>query len=244
LNGNDSTREIDSNGRVREFVRHVCGDYSDVVPGLDAEQNAVFLFPRWPSRRTFGSKIGQESKAPTTGVESSTLIAKETTEFILGAEETLVKNLRRAIADAHRKATVQTAQTPAPRSADVHATAPRSAEPVHGVRSRTATARIALDPIRQHRQACIFAAIRERVKGLAYCESLARKQLRVSTVWRASGCPKEYPDAYLKKKWRKLINQEKSRHGAQLAILDRTSPGEVDKIIRLVVRPLIPAGAA
>jgi hypothetical protein len=88
LGGNERAREIDSNGRVREFVRHACGDYFDVVPSLVAEQSAVFLFPRWPAKRSFGSKIGQMSKALTPGAESNTLTIEETEAFILSAEGT------------------------------------------------------------------------------------------------------------------------------------------------------------
>jgi hypothetical protein len=108
---------------------------------------------------------------------------------------------------------------------------------VHVTPPRTATARIAVDPVSRHRQACIFATLREGKKGPAYCEALARKKLLVSIKWRALGCPKEYPDAYLKAKWKRLIIQEKSRHAAQLAILERKSPGAVDNLIRTFVPP-------
>jgi hypothetical protein len=94
--------EIPSNGRVREFIRHVCGDYSDVLVGPDAVQNEVFHLPRWPKTRSFGSRLAQWPIASANGETSSTLSIEETEEFILGVLETLVMNLRRAIAHAHR----------------------------------------------------------------------------------------------------------------------------------------------
>jgi hypothetical protein len=110
LDGKEA-REIGSNGRVREFVRHACGDYFDVLPSLLTGQNTIFRLPRWPTGRSFGSRIAQRPITPANGDESSTLSVEETEEFILGVEETLIKNLRVAIADAHRIALVKLSTT-------------------------------------------------------------------------------------------------------------------------------------
>ena len=109
LDGKEKAQEIGSDGRVREFIRHVCGDYSDVLVNPDAEQNVVFLLPRWPTGSGIGARMAQWWLPPANGDESSPLTLGETEHFILGTEEILIKNLRRAIAHAHRLALVDQA---------------------------------------------------------------------------------------------------------------------------------------
>jgi hypothetical protein len=109
LDGKEKAQEIGSDGRVREFIRHVCGDYSDVLVDPDAEQNKVFLLPRWPTGRGIAARLAQWWLPPANGDESSSLTREETEEFILGTEEILIKKLRRAIAHAHRLALVKQA---------------------------------------------------------------------------------------------------------------------------------------
>jgi hypothetical protein len=110
LDGKEKAQEIGSNGRVREFVRHACGDYFDVLPSLITGQNTIFRLPQWPTGLSFGSRLAQRPITPANGDESSTL-SKETEEFILGVEETLIKNLRVAVAHAHRIALVKLSTT-------------------------------------------------------------------------------------------------------------------------------------
>jgi hypothetical protein len=106
----DGAQEIGSNGRVRKFVRHVFGDYSDVfnLDVDDTKSTPVFLLPRQPVGRTFGSLIGAPRPRMTSdGDESITHTLEETEQFIHEAEETLIKNVERAIAHDHRHALIE-----------------------------------------------------------------------------------------------------------------------------------------
>jgi len=105
LEGKQGTREIGLNGRVREFVRNVCLNYPDFQL-LEAEKREASLLPRWPWGRTLGALIARGPRTPADGDESTTLTLEESEQFILGAEETLIKDLRRAIAHVHRIALV------------------------------------------------------------------------------------------------------------------------------------------
>jgi hypothetical protein len=108
--GAEAPREINSNGRVRWFVRHVCGDWSDNFPdtyGLRPGQNLIFHLPHylsgvWMVRAKVATRRRVEAPA------TSLLSMKETEKFILDTEQTLIKRLRDAIADAHRDAVVET----------------------------------------------------------------------------------------------------------------------------------------
>jgi hypothetical protein len=115
----DPAHEIGSNGRVRGFVRHVCGDLSDVYPFLHTEQNAVFCLPKWfDAKWNIKASLaklswrppGREPYTPAID-ESSTLSIEETEEFVLGEEEIVIMKLRAAIARAHRIALVKLGKT-------------------------------------------------------------------------------------------------------------------------------------
>src|SRR5260370_8104212 len=57
--GKERAREIGSNGRVREFIKHACGDYSDFYHSLEIDQNLVFHFPRFPTQPLFAAPPSQ-----------------------------------------------------------------------------------------------------------------------------------------------------------------------------------------
>ena len=162
LNSGEEVREIASNGRVRWFVRHVCGDWSDVFPdscGLHHGELPSFRLQQWSSwlwmvRAKLASQLrhrnrttvpmnqplssNHESPAPaqpfpvpgqahiddnivepeeeeiapfTVAPYTDPLSMEETEEFILKQQQTLIKELRDAVADAHRVALIETANT-------------------------------------------------------------------------------------------------------------------------------------
>jgi hypothetical protein len=114
LDREEPAREIDSNGRVREFVRHACDDLSDGHPSLKTEQNTVFRLPqsfdaKWNIKVSL-SKLawrppGQPPRTPAID-DSGRLSVEDTEGFILGTEGLLVRKLRVVIAEAHREALI------------------------------------------------------------------------------------------------------------------------------------------
>jgi hypothetical protein len=111
----EPAREIGSHGRVRWFVRYVCGDLSGRYPTAYAEQEAPFLLPLWFQHewniKASMAKLAWRppGSAPFTPPidESSFLSAEETEKFIFGMEESLIGKLREGdIAAAHRKALI------------------------------------------------------------------------------------------------------------------------------------------
>lgn len=205
--------EIDSNGRVREFIRHACENPPNGAPG-PAPVNG-FQLPYWATRRSLGSRIGVSNSEYVDG-------------FILKAEAKVTEGLRKALSRACRTAVIETAQTPAR----------QSTVQVHRDWSRTATARnrLAENPLDRQKEAFIFAALRIGKRGPAYCDFLGRNSVRVPFAWIKDNCPGDYPKAYLISKWRRRIVQEKNRYTRKLRALERESPREVDKLIERHVR--------
>jgi hypothetical protein len=83
--------------------------------------------------------------------------------------------------------------------------------------------------------AVIFTAIKLNKKGPDYCKYLNDHRIRTSlnTSWGREGYPRTYPEAYHHKKWRRRINQEKSRFKAKMEHLD---PREFERIMGLPVK--------
>jgi hypothetical protein len=114
LDRKEPAREVDFNGRVRWFVRHVCGDWSDLYPVAPAGQNKPFLLPLWFQHewniKASMAKLAWRppDSAPLTPAidESSSLNAEETEKFVLAMEELLIGKVRGAIAAADRKALI------------------------------------------------------------------------------------------------------------------------------------------
>jgi hypothetical protein len=105
--------EENLDGRVREFMRHVCGDWLDLwgnssdVPG-DSAPTPVFQLPWWAVPRGIGTRIGGSPMKPPNGDESSTLGIEESETFILGAQSSLTVALRAVLTRSHRKALIAT----------------------------------------------------------------------------------------------------------------------------------------
>lgn len=234
LDGEEKAQKIGSDGRVREFIRHVCGDYSDVLVDPDAEQNKVFLLPRWPTGRGIGARMAQWPPPPANGDESSPLSIEETEEFILGAEETLIKNLRRAIEHAHRLALVALA------SVATTAVLPTEMGVVAANVSQKGRKNQRSDE-RSFRLGVIFKAIQLRKTGLDYCNFLRDNGLTTQESWRGVGCPESYTLAHQTggrkgNLYRKYIQSEKSRNATLLSNLKRDDPAELHRILAIANR--------
>ena len=235
LDGKEKAQEIGSDGRVREFIRHVCGDYSDVlVLDPEAEQNKVFLLPRWPIGRTVGARMAQWWRPPANGDESGPLNLEETEHFILGTEEILIKNLRRAIAHAHRRALVDQANVLITTSS-LSDTSMIAANVSENGRTKPTPRR---SNERIFRMSVIFKALDAGKTGLDYCDFLGRHKLTTPKPWQLDdcGCPASYSLAYQEvkkkgRKYRRLIVQEKSRHCALRSELERENPASLRRII-------------
>jgi hypothetical protein len=70
-------------GRVREFIRHVCGDWSDLGINFsdvlgDSAPTVVFRLPWWAVPRGIGARVLGPPMIPPNGDESSTRYARAT----------------------------------------------------------------------------------------------------------------------------------------------------------------------
>ena len=204
-----------------------------MVVDPDAEQNIVFLLPRWPIGRTVGAKMAQWWLPPANGDESRPLTLEETEHFILGTEEILIKNLRRAIADAHRFALVDQANVVITTSSPSDTGVITANVSQYG---RTRPAIHTRSDERSFRLGVIFKAIESRKKGLEYCCFLRDNGLSTPKTWQLEGCDQNYVLVYqdVRKKSRKhrvLIFKEKSRSGALRCKLERENPAELRRIL-------------
>jgi hypothetical protein len=125
-------KEEGSDGRVRWFIRHVCGDWSDVLgpktlielleeheSGGDSSDVVresatapVFQLPSWAARRGFGARLAGWPIPPLGG----TLSSEYAERFILDAEAKVTAGLRAALSRARRTATIEIAKNPLPLS--------------------------------------------------------------------------------------------------------------------------------
>jgi hypothetical protein len=104
-------REESLDGCVREFVRHVCGDWSDVRGNSadvldDSAPTPVFQLPWWAVPRGIGARMAGLPMKPPNGDESSTLGIEESETFILSAHSSLTAELRAVLSRSHRKALI------------------------------------------------------------------------------------------------------------------------------------------
>jgi hypothetical protein len=116
LDGAEEAREIDSNGRVRWFVRHACGDWSDVYPIKDGlpGQSAAFRLPQWFSWVWMARAKLAKRRWPNDYMvvpPTDPLSIEETEKFILEKQQMLIKELRDAVADAHREALIDSGKS-------------------------------------------------------------------------------------------------------------------------------------
>jgi len=237
LDRNDPAREGGSGGRVREFVRHVCGDLSDVYPSLRTEQNTVFRLPQWFdtkwNAKAHLAKLawrppGQAPRTPTID-ESITLSIEETEKFILGWEDLLVSRLRVAITTARRKARIVLGKTGiATWSSKTGASLSQNnyTSPTTSKRSDKVC----------FRHGIIFRAIESRKTGLDYCQFLDANGLTTPDSWRGDGCPESYSLAYQKagrlgRVFQHRINTEKNRSSTLRSKLEREDSAELNRIL-------------
>src|SRR5271165_4545285 len=99
--------EENSDGRVRQFIRDVCGPPDvdvDNLPdlSLDPAPSQAFRLPSWAAKHTFGDRIARKPKPPSTG----TLSTEQTESVILAKQTMLTSGLLEALLDAYRKALV------------------------------------------------------------------------------------------------------------------------------------------
>src|SRR5271157_94850 len=106
LNALDGAEE-NSDGRVRQFIRDVCGPPDvdvDNLPALslDPAPSQAFRLPSWAAKHTFGDRIARKPKPPSTG----TLSTEQTESVILAKQTMLTSGLLEALLDAYRKALI------------------------------------------------------------------------------------------------------------------------------------------
>ncbi|MFI5089161.1 MAG: hypothetical protein ACHP7P_03785 [Terriglobales bacterium] len=85
----------------------------------------------------------------------------------------------------------------------------------------------------QYRDAVMFLAIKAGKKAMGYCEFIHGHGIHPGPDWVSDGCPKTYPTAYLDKRWRQRINDEKYRAGVRM---EKMAPDEVDKLLEEYTR--------
>jgi len=105
--------EENSDGRVRQFIRDVCGPPDvdvDNLPdlSLDPAPSQAFRLPSWAAKHTFGDRIARKPKPPSTG----TLSTEQTESVILAKQTMLTSGLLEALLDAYRKALVTVGMGP------------------------------------------------------------------------------------------------------------------------------------
>jgi hypothetical protein len=66
--------------------------------------------------------------------------------------------------------------------------------------------------IQLHKVGVIFGTIQLGLKARRYCVALDERQVRLPSQWIEEGCPSTYAQAYTEVKWRKRIQDEKSRY--------------------------------
>jgi hypothetical protein len=93
-----------SDGRVRDFIRHACGDWRDVVDLLG--DSGPFQLPSWAQRRGFGAKI---AGWPTPTQDPNHTLSSEYAErFILDAQAKVTEGLLSMLSRARREARIVT----------------------------------------------------------------------------------------------------------------------------------------
>ncbi|MGH9501349.1 MAG: hypothetical protein ACRD20_00715 [Terriglobales bacterium] len=244
LEGKKKAREIGSDGRVREFIRYVCGDFS----GRHTELNTNFRLPQWFSHEwTVNASMaklrwwppGSPSHAPTID-ESITLSTEETDSFILGWEEILITKVSGAIYHAHLKAILETTNgIPSSKSESQGERMPaqeRRSTRISDSKSYKRSDKMCI------RLGIIFRAIDSGKTGLDYCKFLDANGLTTPDFWRGDGCPESHSLAYQKpfrlgRKLQKLIRSEKSRDDRLYSKLRQEDPAELRRILDISGRP-------
>jgi|SRR5271165_3698927 len=106
--------EENSDGRVHQFIRYVCGPPDvdvDNLPdlALDSAPTSAFHLPSWAAKYSLGDRIAGKPKSPPMG----TLSAEQSEKIILAKETKLTAGLLDALSDARRTALIATAMSPA-----------------------------------------------------------------------------------------------------------------------------------
>lgn len=98
---------------------------------------------------------------------------------------------------------------------------------------QTSTARIKLKTsktkVQLYKTGVIFGAIQLGLKGRKYCAALDDRKVPLPEQWKEEGSPDIYVKAYVKPRWRKRIQDEKSRYREQY---DMTSTQDREAIIQ------------
>lgn len=126
-------KEENCDGRVREFIRHVCGGWSDLAGNFsdllgDSAPTVVFQLPWWAVPRGIGARVLGSPMIPPNGDESSTLGIEKSKTLILGAESSLTAALRAVLLRSHRKALIATGMSTSSRSKQEPLVAPMATD--------------------------------------------------------------------------------------------------------------------
>jgi hypothetical protein len=96
-------------------------------------------------------------------------------------------------------------------------------------RSGRATKKTAQSKTQLHKTGVIFGAIQSGLKAQKYCAALDERRVRPPIHWVEEECPSTYAQAYKEAKWRKRIQDEKSRYREEY---EMTSVQERETVIQ------------
>jgi hypothetical protein len=129
----------------------------------------------------------------------------------------VVRRLRARILPGRQVNQSSTLSRPTARSAEFYSVPVRPArsmmEPVRAATTKEKGKGRPKDVTVEHRRAVIRKVAATGVTGEAYVEALDREGLKPNIKWRTSEkCPDSYPAAYRLPKWKKRINDEKTKY--------------------------------
>ena len=101
----------------------------------------------------------------------------------------------------------------------------------HGMRSTRRKYAREPRPDDERRDAVIFCALIQKLKGKEYCQFLSQNRVYTPSSWWHKGA-KEYPAAYKKPHYKNLIHKQKSRVANKLAELEQSHPKALEDILR------------
>jgi hypothetical protein len=228
---------------IERWITHVCED------GLDFDRSESGYDEPWCApvwMISFGIRK----------VRPDRLTVEQTELVVRGAENMFIGRLDYVLGDAEDQARVDLADeyqlgshsTAAGRedpASDVLDFAAKSrsidAHNGDGARQSLAVARRPQTRKRSNqavvRDAVMFAAIKQDLRGIVYCRFLYDNKQGPSPKWVSDGCPKSYVEAYDKgMRWRQRIQDEKYRAGVKLRRMEQFEPKELEKLLGIAAR--------
>lgn len=87
-------------------------------------------------------------------------------------------------------------------------------------------------PLRNMRDAVMFAAISRGLRGLRYCRFIQEHKISPPPDWVSAGCPKTYPEAHeVGQPWQKRIQDEKHRASVRMQYMEQRDPKYLEALL-------------